>query len=107
MTYEVAFTDQAFEQLEAAYAWWAEHRSSEQAARWYNAIAESVASLCQNPRRCPLSMENQTFPYEIRDLYFSLTRHPTHRVVFTIRDRLVLVLAVRHLAQRNITADEV
>jgi plasmid stabilization system protein ParE len=107
MSYEVALTERAEAQLDDAFAWWREHRSGEQAARWYNSFADAIAALAENPARHPRSAESATFPYEIRDLHFGLGRRPSHRAVFTIRDDLVLVLAIRHVAQRPMTGADV
>ena len=54
MTHRVVLTTQADCQLEDAAAWWAEHRSPGQAARWYAGFSEAIAALAQNPERCPL-----------------------------------------------------
>lgn len=102
MTHEVIVTLRAQEQLEDSYQWWAENRSREQANRWYNAFAHGLASLAESPMRWPESPESRAFPYEIRDFFFGAGRKPTHRAGFTIRDRTVVILAVRHLAQREI-----
>ena len=107
MTYEVGLTDAAFGQLESAHAWWMTNRSPAQAARWYNSFARAIVSLGNTPGRWPFAAENGTFPYEIRELHFGLAARPTHRAVFTIRERMVLVVAVRHLAQRAITPQDV
>ena len=106
MTYLVMLTDRAHVEMEAAFSWWAEHRSQAQAAQWYNAFADAIESLANDPDRCPISRENNQFPYEIRDLYFGIGRRRTHRAVFTIRKDLVLVLAIRHLAQQDLSPDD-
>ena len=106
MSYTVVLTDRAHAELEAAHSWCAEHRSRAQAAQWYNALADAIESLANDPDRCPISRENNQFPYEIRDLYFGIGRRRTHRAVFTIRKDLVLVLAIRHLAQQDLSPDD-
>jgi plasmid stabilization system protein ParE len=106
MTYEVVLTDRAYEQLEAAYKWWADHRSQAQAAKWYNSFADAIASLANRPTRCPLSRENGPFPYEMRDLYFGTGGRRTHRAVFRVHGKKVVVLAIRHLAQQDLTPDD-
>ena len=107
MKYLVVLTDRAHDDLEAAYSWWAENRSPEQACNWYNKFADAIESLATEPERHPVSYESHKFPIPIRDLRFGVRRRPTHRAVFTIRKDMVLVLAIRHLAQREITPDEI
>ena len=106
MSDPVVLTDRAHADLEAAYAWWAENRSETQAANWYNAFADAIESLANNPQRCGVSRENDEFPIVIRDLLFGVGHRRTHRAVFTIRPDLVLVIAIRHLAQRDLSPDE-
>jgi len=105
MTYSVAITDRAKDELDQACDWWAEHRSAEQALRWYNGLIAAMKSLGDNPQRCPVAPENHAFPFEIRQLLYGSGRKPTHRAVFTIRPDLVLVLRIRHLAQQEISPD--
>jgi plasmid stabilization system protein ParE len=93
--------------MEAAYNWWADHRSKLQADRWYSGLAKSIAGLSDNPERHGRSRECDLFPYEIRDLLFGLGPRPTHRAVFTIRGAEVVVLTVRHVAQRDLSPDDI
>ena len=70
-------------------------------------MAKAVADLSKNPERHSQSREKDRFDYEIRDLLFGLGRRPTHRAVFTIRDDEVVVMTVRHLAQRDLSPDDI
>ena len=106
MTYKVAITDRAFQELDSACKWWSENRSAEQALRWYNGFIRSIRSLADNPESRPFAPENYAFPHEVRELVYGVGRHPTHRALFTIRSDLVLVLRVRHLAQGEISPDD-
>lgn len=106
MNYRIAFTKQAESQLDEAKQWWSQHRSPEQAARWYSGFSDAIFSLERNPQRCILAAENASFPYEIRELHFGLGSRPTHRAVFTIRPEIILILAVRHVAQSDIEPDD-
>ena len=67
MKYRVIFTERAERELEQAAEWWAEHRSVDQARRWYAGFSDVIASLAQNPERCPFAPENGRFPYDIRE----------------------------------------
>ncbi len=106
MTYEVFVTDKASRQLEAAARWWAQNRSVEQAQRWYDGFVAAIRSLARNPQRFPLAPESDAFPIEIRQLAYGLGRKKTHRAVFAVRPDRVVVYAVRHLAQDEITPDD-
>jgi plasmid stabilization system protein ParE len=59
----------------------------------------------QNPESSALSPENGSFPYEIHQLNFGIGRKRTHRLVYTIRPKEVVVLRVRHLSQDAIDLD--
>jgi len=105
MKYEVLITRRAQREAQANHDWWAEHRSAEQAARWYEEFLKATLSLESEPARFVLAAENDRFPYEIRQRNFGIGSRPTHRVVYTIRPRDVVVLRVRHLAQQEIAPE--
>ncbi|MCH8922817.1 MAG: type II toxin-antitoxin system RelE/ParE family toxin [Planctomycetes bacterium] len=107
MNYRVVLADRALEDIDRNARWWAKHRSGDQAIRWYEGILAAIDSLDENPQRWPVARENENFPYELRELHFGAGSHPTHRALFTIRDdRSVVVLSVRHAAQKDVTPDE-
>lgn len=102
----IVFTERASRELEQAADWWAEHRSLDQAVRWYAGFSAAIAALKEQPQRLPLAAENGRFPYEIRELHYGLGSRPTHRAVFTIRPEMVLVLTIRHAAQAELTTED-
>ena len=106
MSLPVLVTERAHNELDDAYRWWAKHRSSEQANRWYNEFLVALESLADDANRWAVARENDNFPYEIRELHFGLARRPTHRAVFTIRPESVLVLTIQHVSQRELTSDD-
>lgn len=57
-TYDVILTKRAQDEIDQAHDWWAKHRSSEQADRWYRGFFEVMISLEQAPHRCPFAAEN-------------------------------------------------
>lgn len=97
--YRVVLNERAESQLDGAYVWWATNRSQEQAARWYNGFLRALDSLRHSPERCSLAEENSFFSLEVRQLLFGLGRRPSHRALFTIRDEMVFVISIRHVAQ--------
>ncbi|MFT7641849.1 MAG: plasmid stabilization system protein ParE [Pirellulaceae bacterium] len=93
MKYQVRILPQAEEDIERNAKWWAEHRNSDEAVKWFFAVRDQLESLGKFPSRCPVSAENDDFDREIRDLIVGPGR--TYRAVFTIEDDVVNVLAVR------------
>ena len=103
MKYEVLVTGRAEHQLNEAADWIA--KSSPLAAeRWFNGFVDALLTLGENPERCSLAHESQRFPYELRQLLYG--RRRTYRALFTIRGPNVVVLAIRHSSQRDVTPND-
>src|SRR5260221_12105702 len=102
MSLRVVLTEQAEREMQSAFNWWAEHRSKRQADRWYAGLAKAIAALSENSQRHGHSRESDRFAYPIRDLLFGLGRRPTHRAIFTIRGEDIVVLTIRHVAQKDL-----
>lgn len=107
MTFRVIITEQAEEEMQASHDWWAENRSKLQADRWYAGLAKAIAELAENPERHGKSRESEQFDYELRDLLFGLGRRPSHRAVFAIRNDVVVVLTIRHRAQKDLSPEDI
>ena len=105
MKYRVVLTEQAERERDAAYRWYLEHYSPEFAARWYNGLHEKLESLERDPARCPLARENQLFPFEVREILYG-KRRKNHRSLFTIHKQMVVVLHIRHVAQQDLTEED-
>ena len=52
-------------------------------------------------------MENDEFPYEIRDKLVGLGSRRRYRAVFTVKEAEVFVLAVRACEEDRLTPDDV
>lgn len=100
--FDLVITATAESDIEAAYTWWRDNRSAQQAARWLDSIYPAIERLCENPRLCSVAAEQEQFDGELRQLLFGIGRHPTHRVVFSISGSRVEVLRVRHVAQATL-----
>lgn len=103
----VTVLPRARRQLYESARWWAQHRSREQAARWLDGLEQALASLEDNPERCGLAGENDAFSFTLRQLLYGLGRKKTHRAVFEVRDNEVIVYAIRHVAQKDLTPDDI
>lgn len=67
---------------------------------------EALRSLEEQPLRCPLARENESFPYELRELHYGVGSRPTHRALLTVRPDAVVVLSIRHVAQKDVVPDD-
>lgn len=100
MKYDVALTNETQQNARAAYRWYAD-QSPAVAERWYAALLDALASLETEPQRCPLANENSQLPIELQQLLFGSGRRITHRILFAIRSKRVVVHAIRHVAQHD------
>ncbi|HVJ86613.1 MAG TPA: type II toxin-antitoxin system RelE/ParE family toxin [Caulifigura sp.] len=106
MTYRITYTSRAEADIREAMEWWRDHRSHEQAARWIEQIFPSIETLERDPDRFPAAPETDLHPSGIRQLLFGIGRSITHRVLFAIDGDEVSILAVRHIACRDLRADD-
>ena len=103
MRYDVLITNRAERQLNEAADWIA--RSAPVAAdRWFNGFVAAMLGLENNPERCGLAHESPNFPYELRQLLYGRRRN--YRALVTIRGKVVVVLAIRHSAQPDVTPED-
>ena len=93
MTYQVTISDQAAEDLDAAFKWLQERTTH--AAAWRDNMRESIASLAQFPARCPLAPENEDDDEEVRHLIVGNHIH-AYRIIFVIRKDTVHILEIIH-----------
>ena len=107
MTYRITFTSKARIEFNQAALWWAEHRSLDQAARWLESFETALAGLAENPERHSEARESEAFPFPLQQLLFGLGSKATHRAIFRIRDDEVTVYGIRHVAQRDLSPDEI
>ncbi|MBX9788434.1 MAG: type II toxin-antitoxin system RelE/ParE family toxin [Pirellulales bacterium] len=106
MNRRVVLSARAKRELIAATEWWATHRSTEQADRWYAGFLKTLEALSDTAPRYPLARERATFAAELRQLNYGVSKRPTHRAVFVVHDDVVVVLTIRHLAQRDLSGEE-
>ncbi len=104
--YRLSITDPAEQDLQDAYTWWRDHRSEEQAGRWYRGIRKALLGLKSSADRHHQAPECDLHPAGLRQMLFGIGRRPTHRVVFTIENDAVLVIRVQHVSQDALTRDD-
>jgi len=106
MPHPVYLTDQAYEDVNSTCNWWAENRSVEQSERWYHKFVATIDTLKSQPDRFSHAEENAKVPIDLKQANFGLGQKLTHRIVFTIRPEMVLVFRVLHLAQRELSVED-
>jgi plasmid stabilization system protein ParE len=102
-SYHVVIAESAERDIDHTHAWWSENRSKAQADNWYVQIHSAIATLSHRADGCPLAPETELLSTDLRQLSFGIRAKPTHRIVFTIDGTRVVILRVRHVAQRDLT----
>jgi plasmid stabilization system protein ParE len=105
--YRITILPRAKRQMLDQALWWSENRSAEQAFDWLEGLEQALASLAKTPERCAVARESDAFDFVVRELHYGLRNKATHRAVFEIRGDEIVVHAVRHLAQRDLTSDDI
>ena len=94
-------------QLYESAIWWAENRSVAEAARWLAEIESKIESLVEDAEQYSLARESSAFSFPLHQMNFGVSNKPTHRVLFSVTETQVLVYAIRHLAQQNVSPDDI
>lgn len=105
MTYPVLLTQRAETQLNEAAQWYAQ-QAQDVADAWFHGFVQAIVSLETNPKLHSLAREDEAFPFELRQLLYGLGKRKTHRALFVVHADRVVVHAVRHLAQDDLTLDD-
>jgi plasmid stabilization system protein ParE len=95
MTFRVEVTSEAERDADAILEWLFLQYAGDTGVRWFNALADAIASLAKFPQRCPLASESSISPFEVRQLLYGHAPH-VYRILFTIDDKAVYVLHIRH-----------
>ena len=106
MKYRVLVSEKAIDDVIRNAKWWAANHSHEQAAQWEAAAFAKIYSLNSLPDSNPLAYENPDFPYELREAHFGLGSRPGYRILFTIVEDVVNVLAVKAAEEDWISPEE-
>jgi len=77
-----------------------------EATRWYRGIMKSINRLTGMPLIHSLARENGKSNSELRELHFDVSSKTTHRVDFRIDKELIVVIAVRHTAQDDLSSED-
>lgn len=89
----------------AAARLWISERDQEAADRWFESIYDTIGSLEVFPERCPFAPESKSFQCEIRQILHGRHQYK-YRILFTVSEREVHVLHVRHSSRLKLGETE-
>lgn len=94
MSFRVVLEPRAHQQFQQIARWLGE-RSPSGAEHWLDAFDDAIEQLERNADGCSLAPENSLVKREIRQTLFKTPRGRMYRMVFTIVESDVRVLAIR------------
>lgn len=106
MTYRVVISERAVRDIIRNANWWSDHRSPEDANVWQAAIFAKIQTLVEFPLSHPLADENAEFPFELRESLFGIGAQPGYRILFTVEDEEIYILAVKATEENWVSPDE-
>jgi plasmid stabilization system protein ParE len=105
MKYYIDISSVAEAEADKAFLQMSQITSPENASQWYAGLLRLIESLSKMPKRCSLTIENDYFSQEIRQIIYGKGRN-AYRIIFTIiegeKNSTVRVLHIRHAAQQTI-----
>ena len=104
MKYRVELTNNAQQDVDAAYKWLAERTAH--AADWLDGLLTAIEGLSELPTGRGLARESKEFTEPVRQLLYGKSPH-VYRVLFIVRARVVYVLHVRHGARQAMERSQV
>jgi hypothetical protein len=66
----------------------------------------AIATLRDIADRCAPAIEADLHPLGLRQLLFGLGRRPTHRIIFLVDGKRVIIYRIRHTAQATLDFDD-
>lgn len=103
--YEVRFTPRATAAFDETLEWYG-RRSSAAAEKWIAAVELALDHLESDPLRYSRATDQTQLPVMLRQYSFGAGRRLTHRMVFGIRETVVIVYTIRRLSQDVLTIDD-
>lgn len=95
MAFRVDITETAADDMERAFDYIAGD-APRNASKWYRRLLKRIDSLKTFPHRCQIAHESSLLGFEVRQLMYG-----PYRILFIVEGSRVLILRVRHGAQRQ------
>jgi plasmid stabilization system protein ParE len=80
--------------------------ASEVGDEWYSGFIAALEGLRANPRICSIARESDRAAVRLRELHYGSGKRTTLRAIFEIHGEEVRIHAIRHVAQRDVSPDE-
>lgn len=107
MKFTVEYTRRAERDIREATAWYVERSGDlDVASDWFNGIHTLIADLSHTADTYPPAREFEMIEGDLREVHYGSGRRTTHRIIFEIIGRRVLILRIRHVSQRDLTQDD-
>ncbi len=104
--FTVEFTNRATSDFNEACDWY-EQYSPQAAEKWLDAVGRTLDQLENDPLCFPNASDAGLSGVPSQECYLGAGRRYTHRFVYAVRPgRVVVVYAIRHLAQDALSADD-
>jgi len=87
-------------QLVRMAEWWADHRSADQALRWFEEIEATIESLGEQQAIHSAAPDLERFPFKVYQKLFGIGRHYTHRILYRIEEAEIVIIDVYHIGQK-------
>jgi plasmid stabilization system protein ParE len=102
MAFEVKYTARAENDLDVILSWLLAKGAGETGLRWFLGLRKAVGTLRDLPYRCMLARENDSVPFEMRQLLYGRKPH-VYRILFMIEGNTVSILRIRHGRRDSLT----
>jgi plasmid stabilization system protein ParE len=103
MAFEVKYTARAQNDLDDILGWLLAKGAGETGLRWFRGLRKAVGTLTELPHRRMLARENDSVPFEMRQLLYGHKPH-VYRILFTVEGNTVFILGIRHGRRESLTA---
>jgi plasmid stabilization system protein ParE len=101
MAYRVEVSRRAERDIEEAFEY-IYSRAPRNAIRWRGALQRRLQALETNPERFGLAPEDEAAKANVRQLLYG-----RYRILYTVREKTVFVIPVRHGARLFLTGDDI
>jgi len=104
--FHVEFTNRAANEFNGICDWYEGH-STQASEKRIDAVSRMLDQLEADPHRFPRPSDDCLSSLPFQECCFGVAHRSTHRFVFMVRpSQRVVVYAIRHLAQRELSSDD-